>query len=161
MVSSYPGILARHNKRGGGKTKAKIVGHCTVSAALRLALRSTLGVCNSRPRRDEPDLPGHMTSTANFLNSWYVQVPSLVLAVLSYLLIARLALDLAFGARGDNVAFRALRWLTGPFVRAVGAITPRVVPGALVTACAVLWIFAARIALVQVAAAMAMWRMTG
>jgi hypothetical protein len=93
--------------------------------------------------------------------NWYVEAPSLVLALISYLLLARLALDLAFGARGDNVAFRALRWLTEPVVRAVGVITPRVVPRALVTGCAVLWIFAARIALVQVAAAMAMRRMMG
>jgi hypothetical protein len=92
---------------------------------------------------------------------WYVQAPSLVLAVLSYLLIARFVLDLAFGARGDNVAFRALRAATGPVVRAVGAITPRAVPGRLLSGCAVLWIFAARIALVQVAAAMVMRRMMG
>src|SRR5262245_30784911 len=93
--------------------------------------------------------------------NWYVQAPSLVLALVSYLLLARLALDLAFGTRGDNAAFRALRWLTNPIVRAVGAITPRVVPGTLVTACAVLWIFALRIILVQVVAAMAMRRMLG
>ena len=93
--------------------------------------------------------------------NWYVQGPSLVLAVLSYLLIARCVLDLAFGARGDNVAFRVLRGVTDPVVRAVGAITPRVVPGRLLSGCAVLWIFAARIALVQVAAAMAMRRMMG
>ena len=68
--------------------------------------------------------------------NWYVQAPSLVLALLSYLLIARFALDLAFGPRGDNVVFRALRRVTGPVVRAV-------------------------IALVQVAAAMAMRRMMG
>jgi hypothetical protein len=36
-----------------------------------------------------------------------------------------------------------------------------VVPGVLVTGCAVLWILAARIALVQVAAAMTMRRMMG
>jgi hypothetical protein len=93
--------------------------------------------------------------------NWYVQAPSLVLAALSYLLIARLALDLTIGARGDNIAFRALRWLTSPVVRAVGAVTPRVVPGALVTACALVWIFAARVLLVQVAAAMSMRRMMG
>jgi hypothetical protein len=93
--------------------------------------------------------------------NWYVQAPSLMLAALSYLLLARLALDLAFGARGDNAAFRVLRGLTSPIVRAVGAITPRVVPVPLVAGCAVLWIFAARIVLVQVAAAMAMRRMMG
>jgi uncharacterized protein YggT (Ycf19 family) len=92
--------------------------------------------------------------------NWYVQGPSLVLAVLSYLLIARLILDLT-GARGDNVVFRSLRWVTNPVVRAIGTITPRVVPGALVAGCALVWIFAARIALVQVAAAMAMRRMMG
>jgi hypothetical protein len=93
--------------------------------------------------------------------NWYVEGPSLFLALLSSLLIARLALDLTFGTRGDNSVFRALRWLTNPVVRAVGAITPRVVPGALVTGCAVLWIFAARVALVQVAAAVAMRRTMG
>jgi len=93
--------------------------------------------------------------------NWYVQVPSLILALLSYCLIARLALDLAIGTRGDNLAFRALRWLTNPVVRAVGAITPRAIPAALVTGCAVLWIFAARILLVQVAAAMTMLRSMG
>ena len=77
------------------------------------------------------------------------------------MLIARFVLDLAFGARGDNVVFRALRAVTSPVVRAVGAITPRVVPGRLLSGCALLWIFAARIALVQVAAAMAMRRMMG
>jgi YGGT family len=93
--------------------------------------------------------------------NWYVQAPSLVLALLSYLLLARFALDLAFGARGDNIALRALRGVTSPVVRPVGAITPRVVPLRLLSGCALLWIFAARIALVQVAAAMAMRRMMG
>jgi hypothetical protein len=46
-------------------------------------------------------------------------------------------------------------------VRAVGAITPGAVPGRLLSGCALVWIFAARIALVQVAAAMAMRRMMG
>jgi len=92
---------------------------------------------------------------------WYVEGPSLVLAVLSYILIARLLLDLTFGALGSNVVFRALTWITDPVVRAVGVITPRVVPSPLVTGCAVLWIFAVRIALVQVGAAMAMRRAMG
>jgi uncharacterized protein YggT (Ycf19 family) len=94
-------------------------------------------------------------------NSWYMQAPGMVLAAISYLLIARLVLDLVFGSRGDNLVFRALRWVTSPFVRIVGAITPRVVPGALVTAGAVVWVFAARIALVQVLAAMSMRRLLG
>ena len=92
---------------------------------------------------------------------WYVRGASLALAVLSYVLIVRLLLDFTFGLLGNNVVFRALRWVTDPVVRAVGVITPRVVPRPLVTGCAVVWIFAVRIALVQVAAAMAMRRMMG
>lgn len=93
--------------------------------------------------------------------NWYVQGPDLVLAAAAYVLIARFLLDLTFGMLGDNLVFRALRQVTNPLVRAVGAITPRVVTGPLVTACALSWVFAARIALVQVAAAMTMWRMMG
>lgn len=107
-----------------------------------------------QPDRFEPMNP-------NSPVNWYVQGPDLVLAAAVYLLIARLLLDLTSGKLGDNVIFRALRGITQPFVRAVGAITPRVVPGPLVTVCAMLWIFAARIALVQVAAAMTMRRMMG
>jgi YggT family protein len=91
--------------------------------------------------------------------NWYVQGPGIILAALSYVLIARLLLDLTFALLGDNMVVRALRSLTNPVVQAVGAITPRVVPGPLVTGCAIVWIFAARIALVQVAAAMSMLRM--
>jgi YggT family protein len=92
---------------------------------------------------------------------WYVDGPSLALAVLSYLLILRLALDLTFGILGNNLIFRGLCWFTDPVVRAVGVITPRVVPGPLVTLCALLWLSAVRIALVQVAAAVAMRRLLG
>jgi uncharacterized membrane protein len=92
---------------------------------------------------------------------WYVDGANLALALLSYLLILRLALDLTFGALGDNAVFRALCGVTEPVVRAVGIITPRVVPGPLIAACALLWIFAVRIALVQVGAAMAMRRFMG
>ena len=92
---------------------------------------------------------------------WLIEGASLALAALSYVLIVRLALDLTFGASGNNPAVRALRWVTDPVVRGVGAITPRVVPLPLVTGCALLWIFAARIALVQVGAAIALRRMMG
>jgi uncharacterized protein YggT (Ycf19 family) len=92
---------------------------------------------------------------------WLIEGASLALAALSYVMIVRLALDLTFGALGNNPAVRALRRVTDPVVRGVGAITPRVVPLCLVTGCALLWIFAARIALVQVGAAIALRRMMG
>jgi hypothetical protein len=95
------------------------------------------------------------------LDSWYMQSVALALAVLSYLLLARLAIDVVIERGSSNVLVRALRWITGPFVRAAGALTPRIVPDALITGSAVVWIFAARVALVQVAAAMAMRRMMG
>lgn len=101
-----------------------------------------------------------MTSTPSLLGQyWHMALPGVVLAVITYLLIARLAIDVVFATRGDNPVFRLLRWLTSPFVRAVGAITPRVVPGPLVTACTIVWLFALRIVLVQVMAALAMRRM--
>ena len=92
---------------------------------------------------------------------WSIEGGSLALAALSYVLILRLALDLTFGALGDNLAVRVLRWVSDPIVRGVGLITPRVVPPPLVTGCALLWIFVARIALVQVGAAIALRRMMG
>ena len=93
--------------------------------------------------------------------NWYVEGPSLVLALLIYLLIARLVLDLAFGILGDNVVFRALRSITEPVVFLTGSITPRIVPGPFVTGFAIVWLLAGRVLLVQVAAAMAMRRMMG
>ncbi len=93
--------------------------------------------------------------------NWYLEVPSLALAALTYLLIARLVLDVAFGTGGHNLVFRALRAVTGPFVGLVGAITPRVVPAVLVTASTLVWVLAVRILLVQAGAAMAIRRMMG
>jgi len=92
---------------------------------------------------------------------WLIEGASLALAALSYILIVRLALDLTFGAFGNTLVVRALRWVSDPVVRGVGAITPRVVPLPLVTVCALLWIFAARVVLVQVGAAIALRRMMG
>jgi hypothetical protein len=93
--------------------------------------------------------------------NWYVQGPSLVLAAAIYLLIARLVLDLAFGFLGNNILFRALRSITNPIVSVIGSITPRIVPAPLLTGAAIVWLLAARVLLVQVAAAMAMRRMMG
>jgi hypothetical protein len=69
--------------------------------------------------------------------------------------------DWAFGSRGDHVLFRALRWVSDLIVRPVGAVTPRIVPGILVSTCALAWILTARLVFVQVAAAMAMRRTLG
>lgn len=78
---------------------------------------------------------------------WYLHLPSLVLALLIYLLIGRLVLSPFL--RAENAAMRVLAVVTDPVVRTVGAITPRVVPSALVIVFAVMWLLSARILLHQ------------
>jgi YggT family protein len=94
-----------------------------------------------------------MTRSAGFLAHWYYHVPDLVLAALIWLLIARLLVWPLAGAAGTNVAFRVLRSLTDPVLAGVGAVTPRLVPPALVILCAAAWLLAARIMLFLVVSA--------
>jgi hypothetical protein len=103
-----------------------------------------------------------MTSAPSLFGPyWYVAAVGFLLAVLSYLLIARLVIDLLFPGPRANLLIRIVRRMSDPVVRTVGAVTPRVVPGPLVTVCAIAWVFALRITLVQVLAAMAMGRVFG
>jgi uncharacterized protein YggT (Ycf19 family) len=95
------------------------------------------------------------------LANWQLQIPSWILALVTYLLLARLLLALTFGAQGQGRLARAIARLTNPVVRAVGAITPRVVPDALIIACALFWVLTLRVVLVQLTAAMAMLRIPG
>jgi YggT family protein len=88
-----------------------------------------------------------MTRSASFLAHWYYHVPDVMLAMLMYLLIARLVLSLILRADGDRLAVRALNRITDPVLAGVGAITPRVVPRPLVIAFAVIWLAALRLAL--------------
>jgi YggT family protein len=88
-----------------------------------------------------------MTFGANFLVHWYFHVPNLILAALIYLLLGRLIVALVFGAASDNVLFRLFDIATRPVLKVVGAITPRIVPGAFVIVFAIMWLIAARIAL--------------
>jgi len=96
-----------------------------------------------------------------FFAQWQLQVPRLLLVLVTYLLIARLVLELLFGAQSNLKIVRGLCRLTNPVVRAVGAITPRVVPQPMLTLCAVVWVLAARMALVQLSAALLMRRTMG
>ena len=84
---------------------------------------------------------------ANFIAYWYLYLPSLVLAVLMYLLVGRLVLSSFL--RAENAAMRVLAAVTDPVIRTVGAITPRVVPSALVIVFAIMWLLSARILLHQ------------
>jgi uncharacterized membrane protein len=81
------------------------------------------------------------------LSYWYFHGPGLLLAVLIYLLLARLALSPLL--REDHTVMRVLTAVTNPVVRTVGAITPRVVPSGLVVVFAIMWLLSARILLHQ------------
>ena len=79
------------------------------------------------------------------MKSWYYHVPDMLLAVASYLIVARLAL-LPFG--GDRFAIvRGLRLLTTPVVAPVAALTPRMLPAPAVLLAAIAWLYAARVLL--------------
>lgn len=106
-------------------------------------------------------LVGKTRMMQDFFAHWQLQVPRLLLALLTYLLIARLLLEGLFGARSDRTIVRGLCRLTNPVVGAVGAITPRVVPEPMLTLCAIVWVLAARMVLVQLSAALLMRRTMG
>jgi hypothetical protein len=85
--------------------------------------------------------------TASYLSYWYFYLPSLLLAILIYLLLGRLILAPILSA--DNPVMRVLAAVTNPVLKTVGAITPRVVPDALVIIFAIMWLLTARILLHQ------------
>jgi len=93
-----------------------------------------------------------MPSTASLLTHWYLHLPSLLLAALIYLLLARLLLSAGLGRA--NPVMRLLGALTNPVVTTVGAITPRIVPPAAIIVVAIIWLVAARIVVLMVALAM-------
>jgi YggT family protein len=86
-----------------------------------------------------------MTPTQSFFAHWYFHIPNLILAALIYTLIGRYILSLFLS--NDKVIMRVFSSVTDPVVRAVGAITPRIVPHGVLLLFAIVWLFAARIAL--------------
>jgi hypothetical protein len=90
------------------------------------------------------------------MRNWYYHFPDLLLALLSYLLIARLLL-LPFRS-AQNVLVRTVgaltapvvatvAALTAPVVATVAALTPRLVPQPLLLLAALAWLYAARLIL--------------
>ena len=109
-----------------------------------------------RPVRFAADLPqmlGAMRSRriddaqCGFLAHWYYHVPNLILAALIWLLVGRLILSLVVRRGGGRSGIRLLDAVTDPLVKAVGAVTPRLVPAGLVIVFAIAWLLAARIGL--------------
>jgi uncharacterized protein YggT (Ycf19 family) len=88
-----------------------------------------------------------MMPGASYFAHWYYHVPNLILLALIWLLIGRLVLSLVLGPGRGNPILRLLEAVTGPVLKVVGAITPRLVPAGLVIVFAIAWLLAARVAL--------------
>jgi hypothetical protein len=88
-----------------------------------------------------------MTPGPSLLAHWYYHLPNLLLVLWTWLLIVRLVLSLAMAEGRRHGAVRLLVALTDPVLKAVGAITPRLVPRSIAMTFAIVWLLAARIAL--------------
>jgi uncharacterized protein YggT (Ycf19 family) len=88
-----------------------------------------------------------MMPNVGLLAHWYYHVPNLILAALTWLLVGRLILSLVVRRGGTRSGIRLLDAVTDPLVRAVGAVTPRLVPASLVIVFAIAWLLAARVGL--------------
>lgn len=84
-------------------------------------------------------------SGMRLMANWYYHLPDMLLAAASYLVVARLLLlPLPIG---QGLVDRALRALTAPVVAPVAAVTPRLVPPAMLLLAVLAWLYAARIIL--------------
>jgi hypothetical protein len=84
-------------------------------------------------------------SSMRLMTNWYYHLPDMLLAAASYLVVARLLLSPLPIRQGFVV--RTLRALTAPVVAPVAAITPRLVPPAMLLLAVLAWLYAARIIL--------------
>ena len=86
-----------------------------------------------------------MTPSQSFVAHWYFHIPNLIMVALMYTLVGRYILALLLD--NDGVIVRVLSSVTNPVLKAVGAITPRIVPAGLLIVFAIVWLFVARVAL--------------
>lgn len=86
-----------------------------------------------------------MTPSQSFFAHWYFHIPNLVLAALTYTLVGRYILSLFLD--NDRVIVRVFSSVTDPVLKAVGMITPRIVPVGILIVFAIVWLFVARVAL--------------
>ena len=86
-----------------------------------------------------------MTPSQSFVAHWYFHIPNLIMVALMYTLVGRYILALLFD--NDSVIVRVLSSITNPVLKAVGAITPRIVPAGVIIVFAIVWLFVARVAL--------------
>jgi YggT family protein len=78
---------------------------------------------------------------------WYFHLPNFILAALMYTAIGRVVLTFVFDDDAPNFIWRFFKRLTDPVIKAVGYVTPRAVPPMIVLLFSIVWLFAARVAL--------------
>lgn len=93
-----------------------------------------------------------MSSTNPVFVYWWFHLPNLVLAALMYTVIGRFVLSFIFDPDSKNYIWRFFVRITDPIVSLVGYVTPRAVPPLVVLLFAVVWLFAARVALLLLVA---------
>jgi YggT family protein len=99
------------------------------------------GVLEERESRSE------FVSSNPIFVYWWFHLPNLVLAALMYTVIGRFVLTFIFDPDSPNYIWRFFIRITDPVLRAVGFVTPRAVPPMVVLLFSIIWLFAARVAL--------------
>lgn len=92
---------------------------------------------------------------------WYFHLPNLILAALMYTALGRFALSFIFDPESKNYIWRFFVRITDPVIKLVSYVTPRAVPPAFVLLFTVVWLFAARAALLLLVAGLGMAPTTG
>jgi YggT family protein len=82
-----------------------------------------------------------------FFTYWWFHLPNLVMATLMYTAIGRFVLTFVFDPGSPNYIWRFFVRITDPVLKLVGFVTPRAVPPLVVLLFSVVWLFAARAAL--------------
>jgi hypothetical protein len=82
-----------------------------------------------------------------FLRYGHYHIPNFLLAALMYTALGRFILTFIFDEHSTNFIWRFFIHLTDPLIRLIGYVTPRAVPSLFLLLFAVIWLFAARVAL--------------
>lgn len=85
-----------------------------------------------------------IASQASF---WFYQMPNLALAAMMYTLLGRFVMGLFMAPDSQMVLWRVFCQITDPVLKAVGALTPQIVPPPLVLVFAVVWLLVLRMVL--------------
>jgi hypothetical protein len=87
-----------------------------------------------------------LDTTASFAGYWYFHLPNFVLAALMYTMLGRFLLSLMVDADSPNYIWRFFCRITDPVVAVIAAVTPKVVPPALLWLFGFVWMFWLRVA---------------